>query len=140
MRLLAIAILALGIGGCVDDGWSEVKLGALYYFDGKPKIDTPTSAMSGQSVAITAYTGGGGCVSVERTDVEMTEDGADIFPYDRYMHPGEGAACTQELRAYAHPTTVMFDTASEKTIRLHGIKTQGFEEQPVEFLFTLDVQ
>jgi hypothetical protein len=54
--------------------------------------------------------------------VESTELGADIYPYNRIVHPREHEKCTQILRPTPHETTLTFHTPGDKFIRTYGLE------------------
>jgi hypothetical protein len=135
MIMRAAALFTLLLAACTDDGWSEVKLAELY--PRWPDFQVPSSAVTGESSAVSFNTAGSTCVTFERTDVELTTDGADIFPYNQIHHP-EHAKCGQDLRLVPHVVTFAFETSGAKTIRVHALDWAG--DQPVEASFALQVE
>jgi hypothetical protein len=136
MIMRAAAAFTLLLAACTDDGWSEVKLAELY--PRFPEFQVPSSAATGESITVSFNTAGSTCVTFERTDVELTTDGADIVPYNRIHHPGENTKCGHDLRVVPHAVTFAFETSGVKTIRVHTLDWAG--DQPVEASFALQVE
>ena len=77
------------------------------------------------------------CMSVEETEVSITEDGAEITPYDRRT-PGK---CVAALVQFSHEAHVSFETLGEKTIRVNGRRSAGagtYELLQVVFAMTVE--
>jgi hypothetical protein len=136
MRAVVLAVL---VAGCTDDRWVEVKLGHLEPGFG-PIIDAPASAAAGEPIAVTVMTTGSGCLGFDHTDVESTELGADIYPYNRIVHPGEGEGCPQPLLPAPHEATLMFQTPGDKIIRTYGLEHSWNGEWVIEETAAIHVE
>lgn len=112
---LAICLGVCTIAACDD---SVVEVGVLQFHNDPVRILVPDTARPREAVLVQIVTYGDGCVSVEDTEVEPSEEGAEITPYDR-RRVGEGA-CPQIQLHLSHDVQITFDTAGPKTIRVHG--------------------
>lgn len=116
---LLLASLASLASACGTD--DIVELGCIEYADEGPvEIAAPASALVGQPFAMTVRTYGLACVSFEGTDVELTKNEADVYPFDRRRVPGEDGGCVLLVTYFAHEATLTFDSPGTKTIRVHG--------------------
>ncbi len=136
---LCILSLVYACTACGEDAIIEV--GQIEAGPSAPmRIQVPESANVGESVPVGLVTYGDGCISFEETDVSITDDGAEITPYDRRR---DGGRCPLILLEFNHDTTVSFGTPGAKLIRINGRRTgsvagERFDEV-VQFDFTIDV-
>jgi len=131
-----IAHLPLLLAAC-DQG--SVEVGEIQYDRGQPRIEATTPARAGDPVFMTVWTIGGGCVSLDSTEITATEDGGDLTPYDR---DSGDSLCTADLRFLPHEGLFTFETAGTKTIRVHGRRrTAGTVlDPPRDELFEIPVR
>ena len=132
-------LIALAVCGCTDDRTILGCLEDLY----PPQIDAPATARVGQPFAVQLTTYGGllpdTCVaSGVRTDVDLHDDGADIWPYDRRADPNDN--CIASLMWIGHPVTLTFAVAGSKTLRFHGRRFASRDAEMIEVPVTVDVQ
>jgi hypothetical protein len=124
-----IAAVALLLAACAAED-SVVELGVIEYHAEPTLVEAPSNGIVGQPVTVRVVTYGGGCEALERTDVEVSRDGADVTPFVRRAIPGEHEACTDILLSFQHEASVVFDTTGTKTIRVHGRRVnQGADEE-----------
>jgi hypothetical protein len=133
------AIVALLATSCTDERLIEVKLAHLETGFG-PIIDAPASAAAGVPITVTVMTTGGGCTGFDHTDVESTELGADIYPYNHTVHPREHEKCTQILRPTPHEVTLTFQTPGDKIIRTYGLEHTLTDEWVIEETAAIHVE
>lgn len=132
----ALAAVALLLCACATED-SVVEPGVIDFGGDPVRIDAPSSARVGESFVVTVTTYGGGCIELERTDVELTDDGADITPLDRRRVPGP---CTLVLHLFPHEVTLTFATAGTKTIHIHGRRVKGELDEEIELPRTILVE
>jgi hypothetical protein len=135
----AVATMALLFAACGTDD-SVVELGRIEFYHDPPVIEAPASAAVGEQFLLRVMSYGGGCISLERTDVELTNEGADFLPFDRRHIPGENEACTLDLRLYPHEATLAFDSTGSKTIRIHGRRVNFQVDEAIQIPLTVVVQ
>ena len=134
----ATCLLAVCAAVACDDG-VIVEIGVIEQ-DGPAQIQVPTTARVGEPALIQVTTYGGGCVSVETTEVVVTDDGAEITPYDRRR---EGN-CTAIRLEFDHNAAIRFDTPGLKVIRVNGRKMYfgggEFQDELVQRTFSMNVE
>lgn len=106
-----LLLVAAVLSACTDDVVVEPGIVGSTFMN----PDVPSSARIGESFTVKVTTEGGGCRSIDSTDVVIMGDVAIVTPYDRYRTTG---TCTLELRAISHEATVSFDTRGQKTVRI----------------------
>jgi hypothetical protein len=117
---LLLGFLAPMASGCGPD--EIVELGCIEYVD-PVHIEAPASALVGEPFLVAVGTYNCGCISFERTDAELTQDGADVYPYDREdLSCGPGGNLI--LKSFAHKVTLTFDTPGTKNIFVHGRRVE----------------
>lgn len=133
------ACVTVGVGvvaGCDDD--AVVEIGVIEQPPDPARIEVPATATRGEPFGVGLVTYGDGCVSFENTEINVTEDDAEITPYDRRT---VGTSCTQILLQLPHDATLMFETTGPKLIRIRGRQRQGeLVDEVVEKTFSLMVQ
>ena len=107
-------LFILAAAACTD---TVVEVGVIEH-DGPVNANVPSNANIGQSLLVGLATYGDGCVSFERTDVELSPDAARITPYDVRR---EGN-CPQIQLEISHDVDLVFETAGPKTISITGRK------------------
>lgn len=137
-RGVATVALLLSACGTTDD--SVVELGRIEFYHDPAIVEAPSSAGIGQSFVVRVMSYGGGCISPERTDVELTSDDVNIMPYDRRHIPAENEACTSELRLFPHEATLVFNVAGSKTIRIHGRRVNFDVDEKIQIPLTIIVE
>lgn len=131
--LLAFALLA----GCTDED-HVIELAVLERGGQGTFIDVPTTASIGETVHVRFMTEAGGCVRGDRTDVMLTEAGAEISPYDR-RSTGEGE-CPLDLQIVVREAELVFDTPGPKTVRVLGRRVDGDIDEPIAIELPIDVR
>lgn len=126
----------LSMLGCGDS--YELDLAQVEYFNLGARVEAPTSVAVGESFELTVGTYGGGCILEGSTEVELADIEADVTPYDRYL-TGDGT-CTADLRFYDHVGELRFDTAGEKTIRIHGRRVADDVDEVIEIPVSVQVE
>ena len=118
LRSLALVILV----GCASQAqdWTEVvEVGQVGYDGMTPLVHVPQSSTAGSDFVVDVTTWGGGCQSLESTEVVASSGVIDVTPYDRRRIPPPGSGCTQPLLVFEHHATIVFDMPGMQTIRLH---------------------
>lgn len=138
VRVIATVALLLSACGTTDD--SVVELGRIEFYHDPALIEAPSSAGVGQSFVVRVMSYGGGCISPERTDVELTSDEAKVMPYDRRDIPTENEACTSDLRLVPHEAMLIFNTAGSKSIRIHGRRVNFDVDEEIQIPLTVVVE
>src|SRR5687768_14439338 len=113
-RPIAISVMLAVTSAACDD--SIVVVGVIETGPDPALIVVPDSAKRGEPARAFIRTYGSMCMSVEATEVSITEDGAEITPYDRRT-PGK---CVAALVQFSHEAEVSFETLGLKTIRVTG--------------------
>lgn len=131
--------MALLLAACGTDD-TVIELGRIEFYHDPAVIEAPASAAVGELFLVRVMSYGGGCISHERTDVELTNDGADVLPFDRRHVPRENEACTSELRLYPHEATLAFETAGSKAIRIHGRRVNFHVDEAIQIPITIVVE
>ena len=130
----------LNAGACGGPADSIVEFGRLEFHDYKPMIDAPDTATVGIAFNIMIKTYGGGCISFESTEVTMSEDGADIYVYDRRRIPAENEACTLELVFIPHDESLVFTTTGSKAIHIYGRRYVPPIDEPLDLVHDVLVE
>ena len=126
---------------CDDAPDSVVELGMIDFHDTLLPIEAPATAARGEPFVVRVATAGGGCVSLDVTDVEVRDDGAEVWPYDRrHILRSEEAGCTLELVYLQHEAEMTFETAGPKTIRVHGRRVARQVDEAIEIPITVLVE
>jgi hypothetical protein len=120
-----VALALLSLAACADED-SIVELGVLAYnpYD-PPRVEVPLSVAEGVALHVDVTTFGDGCVTYERTDLDIDGDVIDIFPYDRRELPPPNGGCTLIGLDFDHGGAIIFKTAGAKLIRVHGRRVDG---------------
>jgi hypothetical protein len=115
--LRIVTVVMLATAACAEPD-HVIELGVIEFLNDPLMVEVPSDASIGAPIIVSVITYGGGCHAMERTDIELTSNGADVFPFDRRIVPN--GACTQPLLFFSHDVTVSFDTPGSKDIRFHG--------------------
>lgn len=126
------------LAGCIDNGWSELRLAWIQDGDRRPEVIAPTSAAPGEPVVVMFTTFYTGCMSFERIDIESTDGGAVIAPYYR-IHHGRGG-CPAFLGLMPHTATLTFRSAGDKVIGLQGLRLADSSDDIIEVTVPLRVE
>ncbi|MBA3455758.1 MAG: hypothetical protein H0T42_21865 [Deltaproteobacteria bacterium] len=118
---------------------SIVELGRLEFFDDPVIINVPSSVKKRQPFQVQVVTYGGGCISFERTDVQVAMDGVDFLPYDRRDIPANGL-CFANLSPITHEEYVVFDEPGRHVIRIHGRRYNARVDEPIVIQMTTSVE
>lgn len=140
MRCVVLAALVSAPGCDVVGGGDDydLDLAQVEFYDLAARVDAPASAAVGETFAVKITTYGGGCILQGTTDVSASDAGAELTPYDRY-YVGDND-CTADLRFYEHTAELRFDTAGEKTIRVHGRRVGDGIDQEVDITVTVQIE
>jgi hypothetical protein len=124
-----VGMVALLLGACGIDNSDEfvVDLGLIEIVGDPAVIEAPASVAVGERFLVQIVSFGGGCTSIERTDVALANDGADIRPFDRTVIQDD--SCTNNLAPFSHEAKLAFESSGTKTIRIHGRRmiSPGYE-------------
>ena len=120
LATLTFAIAAAGLPGCMAEehlviGWMNLDDSSWQ----SPRI--PETATAGVPLAITVWTGGGGCYRHARTDATVTGRSADVVPRD-YLTTG--TVCTDDFKFIEHRTSLTFEEPGTAEITLR-YSTEG---------------
>jgi hypothetical protein len=115
---VAVVLIVL-VSACTDD--TVVEVGVIEFLTDPLRVEVVPPLMHGQPFAVNVRTYGGGCVSLESTEVELEGDLATITPYN---HRRLGT-CTADLRHIGHVAEIKFETPGMKAIRVIGRKHTG---------------
>lgn len=127
LRIITILWIGSALTACDDD--TVVEIGEIEG-DGAPlRISVPGSARIGEPALIGLITYGDGCSSFERTEIVAFPDEVEVTPYDRRKL---GSGCPQILLQFNHDTTIIFDSAGNKVIKIHGRRTGSTAGQPFD--------
>jgi hypothetical protein len=129
-ELGAVALMMFGLAACDD---SVVQPGMIT-FTGPSRIVAPERAAARSDFQVVVYTFGNGCFSLDSTDVTIDGTEAIIEPYDRR---DVDDACIQILVYLPHMSTLRFDSAGAKTIRVRG---WDGNRQPTEVTLSIVVE
>lgn len=137
------AIALLIVSACADDPY-VVDVGVTDIGGGHGAVlDVPGLAVVGEAFSVRVTTYGGGCISMDRTEVTTTRTGASIRPLDKRYIPRENEACTADLRLYEHEASLRFETTGDKAVDIHGrrqLYVAGERiDEPVIYAFTVSV-
>jgi hypothetical protein len=129
-------MLTLVSAAACDDSVVEIGVIEDHAIDIGPEIEVPTSIRRGEMALLRVTTYGGGCVSIEDTELDITANGAEITPYDRRTPP----KCLLILNHFKHDAHVSFSTLGAKTILVNGRSVAADKsEQVVQRTFTMTV-
>ena len=135
------AFLLLLVGCAADD--HVVEPGQLAYGGMDPQITVPATARVGEPFTVAIATWGGGCIQeAARTDVSITEDGAEIRPYDVRSIPGDHGACLANLITIDHTVTLQFASPGDKRIVIRGVHAcsdASCNDEPLNIVATVAV-
>jgi hypothetical protein len=133
-------VLGLVVSACAGEGREVVEVGVVDP-DTYP-VQVPARVAVGEQATITVVSYGDGCTAFESTDVQQTETGLDITPYDTRTR----GVCDDAAYPIEHPAAVTFAAPGTKTIRVHGWKfsptdrAQGTAPVPVDFEYSILVE
>lgn len=136
MRMLPCLALVVGCDSGPPDVYIEP--GRILYYEEPALVDAPQTAAIGAEITVTVMTYGGGCTSIERTDVEPGPDEVLVRPFDRRDRP-DGNVCEDILRYIEHAATFTFATAGTKTIRVQGRKVATGVDEITEVPLSITV-
>lgn len=128
-RVLALGIL-LWAPACSAAGPDDTALllqgergpALLAFYGDTSAVDLQTSARVGELVILRFTSFGGGCISPDATEVEISGLHAAVLPYRR--EPTElppNTACTGELRVDRHDVQLRFDRPGRAWVRIVGL-------------------
>jgi hypothetical protein len=120
--LTGFLLAGLVVFGC-DAG--AVELGRIKWLGYGAQIEAPASAQVGEEFVITVQTYADGCISFERTDLELMSNGADVTPLDLR---DTRESCPLAITTIPHAVTLSFSMSGSKTINIHGRHVDCFEE------------
>ena len=90
----------------------------IVFYGDTATIAAPDTVTVGEPFAVTVGTFGGGCTrEVDRTELEVTGDLAEVRPYNRTQRSD---VCTSDLLILAHIATIQFNEAGLATLRITG--------------------
>ena len=92
---------------------------------GVETLAAPDMVVAGRPFTVAVVTAGGGCV--RQGDVEVAK--VDVRPFDVFVDPGPGGACTRDLIYFEHTATVTFRTPRTATVRAIGSDASSFAPQ-----------
>jgi hypothetical protein len=113
----AFVLAALSLAACTDDR-DVVEVGTAYRDRDVQEVEAPASVRPGAAFAVRVVTAGGGCITEDRTDVELTADGAVVTPYDRRHIPGENEGCILLLAPIYHVASLALSTPGDATVHV----------------------
>jgi hypothetical protein len=131
-RLIPTIISALACASAACDD-SVVEVGVIEFHNDPVVIQVPGAVKRGESALVRITTYGGGCVSMEDTEISATGDGVVITPYDRR----KSGTCTHVLLRFGHEASVSFDTLGPKTVLVNGRRMP--EDELIQLPFTMTV-
>ena len=135
---LAFLLSAAALAGCGSGDADGEQLGVIEFFGDPAQIAAPSSAVVGQEFRVDVSTYGGGCVSLERTDVSIEGNVVDIRPIDR-DNTEPGTACPANLATYDHSVGVVLNQPGAATIRVHGMRVAAELEEEDVWELTVDL-
>ena len=95
----------------------EKRVGVIEHYGAPVVITVPDSVQAGVSFEVSVLTYGGGCLSKDGTEVQVSGLSADVTPYD--IHSG-AEACTDNLGLFDHRAMVTLRESGVAEIRFHG--------------------
>lgn len=109
--------------------------GVISFYDEPEVVEVPASAPAGEPFEVVVVTYGGGCVTRNGTEVDVSGLVVDVRPYD--MDSG-AEVCTDELRIFEHRAAVIVHEIGTAEVRFHGLRWP--EQQPRVIIRVIDVQ
>ncbi len=129
---LVLAVLCV-VAGCDSMAGAESRYpGVLLRGDAfYETIAAPDTVVAGRPFAVAVFTVGGGCFQQGDEEVVVGSRDAVIRPFDVFVDPGPGGACTADLAYYPHTVAFAFGEPGVGTIRAVGsVAGGGFGPPP----------
>lgn len=119
LLLRPLAILALFLAGCgaLTGPDEERRVGVIDFFDQPTFVVVPDTVRAGEDFEVSVVTYGNGCVTSDTTEVQVSDQFAQVVPYD--IHRGN-TTCPDVLRTFDHKARVRFDQAGAAAVRVVG--------------------
>ncbi len=102
-------------------------LAILEYLEHPPRIEVPPTAIIGEPIEVAIETYGElSCILLGETMVERVDDlRFEITPFDIFVTPGPGGACTSRLVTRRHVVSISFDRPGVGRIIVRGRAYSG---------------
>ncbi len=108
------------------DSYAEPAL--IVFYGDTATVAAPDTVSAGEPFAVTVGTFGGGCTrEVDRTELEVTGDLAEVQPYNRTQRSD---VCTSDLLILAHTVTIQFNETGLATLRITGREGSSSQTEP----------
>ena len=133
MRKLALVIGAAGLLSCHEAPyWQHLVIGAVDFDEPAwPSPQIPETAIVGEPLPVTVWTGDRGCSEYAFTRGGATGQSGSIIPYD-YLTLTEGIDCADDLQFIEHRTTLVFD--EPETAEITVWYSVGRMDRPEEYM------
>jgi hypothetical protein len=130
--MLSIVLLAAPCTGPVAPVAERVP-GVISFYGESELAEVPESAVAGEPFEVMVVTFGGGCITQDGTEVDVSGLEVDVRPYD--LESG-GEVCTAELRLFEHRATVTVAVPGTAEVRFHGVRRP--EDEP--YVITREIE